>query len=48
MGYSYVDFTYPGELASSAGESVVTVLDKIKNALGNYEYFFDTEGIFHF
>lgn len=48
IGYQYVDFTYPGELASSAGENIVTVLDKIKKTLGNYEYYFDTDGIFHF
>ena len=48
IGYKYVDFTYPGELQSSAGETVVSVLDKIKNALGNYEYFFDEDGVFHF
>lgn len=48
MGYTFVDFTYPGELSSSAGESVVSVLDKLKDALGNFEYFFDVNGIFHF
>lgn len=48
IGYQYVDFTYPGELSSTAGETVVSILDKIKKALGNYEYFFDTDGVFHF
>ena len=41
-------FTYPGKLSSNPGESIVSVLDKIKKTLGNYEYFFDIEGKFHF
>ena len=48
MGYQVTDYTYPGKLESAAGDTVVSVLDKIKNALGNFEYFFDEEGIFHF
>lgn len=48
VGYVQTEFTYPGSLASNAGETVVQVLDKIKNKLGNYEYFFDMDGIFHF
>jgi hypothetical protein len=48
MGYQITDYTYPGKLESAAGDTVVSVLDKIKNALGNFEYFFDEEGIFHF
>jgi hypothetical protein len=50
IGYKLTKFTYPSEkeLSSSAGESVVSVLDKIKGALGNFEYFFDIDGIFHF
>ena len=47
-GYTYVDFIYPGELSCNAGESVCSVLDKIKNTLGDYEYFYDVFGIFHF
>jgi hypothetical protein len=31
-----VDFVYPEELVGNAGETVVTILDKIKNLLGNY------------
>ena len=47
IGYIFTDFTCPSELISNAGDSVCTILDKIKNMLGNYEYFYDTDGIFH-
>ena len=47
-GYSYVDFTYPGELVKNAGDTVVSILDSIKNLLGNFEYYFDTQGNFIF
>ena len=48
VGYVLTDFTYPGQLIGNAGENVVTILDKIKNLLGNFEYFFDIEGNFRF
>lgn len=52
IGYQYTDFIYPVEtkkpLASSPGDTIVSVLDKVKNALGNFEYYFDTNGIFRF
>lgn len=47
-GYIYTDFVYPTELVGSAGETVCGILDQIKNTLGNYEYFYDEFGIFHF
>lgn len=47
-GYTYTDFTYPGELAAGAGDTVCTVLDRIKETLGNYEYFYDVFGNFVF
>ena len=47
-GYTYVDFVYPGELAAGAGDTVCTVLDKIKSILGNYEYYYDVFGNFIF
>lgn len=47
-GYDWVDFTYPGELIKQAGEPVTAILDAIKNALGNYEYFYDVNGNFVF
>lgn len=48
IGYVYTDFVYPGSLVSGIGDNVCSVLDKIKNTLGNYEYFFDVEGNFIF
>ena len=48
IGYIYTDFTYPGDLITNAGDSVCTVLDKIKETLGNYEYFYDVYGNFVF
>ena len=47
-GYVYDDFVYDTELTLSAGSSVATLLDKIKTYLGNYEYFYDVFGVFHF
>ena len=47
IGYEYTDFTCPSELIGNAGDSVCVILDKIKNMLGNYEYFYDVEGNFH-
>jgi hypothetical protein len=48
VGYIYSDFVYTDELTASANETVTSVLDKIKSFLGNYEYFYDVFGIFHF
>lgn len=48
VGYKLTDFTYPGELVLNPGETVVTLLDKIVNILGNYEYFYDIDGHFIF
>lgn len=47
-GYEETDFTYPGELVLDAGDTVTTLLDKIIDVLGNYEYFYDIEGHFIF
>ena len=48
-GYESTELTYAnGELTAAAGESVTSVLDKIKNMLGEYEYFYDTDGKFIF
>lgn len=47
-GYTYTDFIYPGELTGNAGDSVCTILDKIKTTLGNYEYYYDVFGNFIF
>ena len=48
VGFIYTDFIYTEELIGDAGSTVVTILDKIKNALGNYEYFYDIDGNFVF
>ena len=47
VGYIYSDFYCPSDLIANAGDTVCTVLDKIKNLLGNYEYFYDIDGNFH-
>lgn len=47
-GYVYDDFVYDTELTMSAGDTVVSALDKIKSYLGNYEYYYDVFGLFHF
>lgn len=48
VGYRKTDLTYPGDLMGNVGESVVTILDKIKNMFADYEYFYDIEGRFIF
>ena len=48
VGYINTDFVYPGDLIGEAGASVCDILDKIKQTLGNYEYFYDLEGNFVF
>ena len=48
VGYIYTDFYYPEELIANAGDNVCTILDKIKNLLGNFEYFYDLDGNFVF
>ena len=48
IGYIYTDFIYPSELIGDAGSSVCDILDRIKDSLGNYEYFYDIDGNFIF
>ena len=48
IGYVFDDFVPVDELTGAAGDTVCTILDEIKNQLGNYEYFYDIFGIFHF
>lgn len=48
VGYIYTDFVYTDDLIGNAGDSVCTILDKIKSYLGNYEYFYDIDGNFIF
>ena len=49
IGFVYTDFTWPEEdLIGDAGNSVCDILDKICELMGNYEYFYDIYGKFHF
>lgn len=48
IGYEWKDFVITSELTFAAGDTVTTALDKIKSILGNYEYFYDAFGAFHF
>jgi hypothetical protein len=48
VGYMNEPFVYPGKLDCNAGEKVANILDKIKNTLGNHEWFYDVWGRFHF
>lgn len=48
IGYIYVDFTFPGDLIGDAGNTVTDILERIKEVLGNYEYFYDINGNFVF
>ena len=48
VGYRTTDIIYPGDLIESVGTPVTQVLDKLKNMLGNFEYFYDDDGRFIF
>lgn len=47
-GYEKTDLVYAGDLIAAVGETVVSILDKIKAMLGDYEYFYDIDGKFVF
>jgi len=47
-GYRLTDLTYAGDLIANVGETLTSILDKIKNMLGDYEYFYDIDGRFIF
>lgn len=48
IGYRPTDLTYAGNLISSIGEALTSILDKIVNMLGEYEYFYNVYGQFIF
>ena len=48
IGYIEIPYHYPSDLIANVGETVVSVLDKIKNMLGDFEYFYNLEGQFVF
>lgn len=47
-GFRLTDLIYPDELIGNVGESITSILDKIKNMLGQFEYFYDVDGRFIF
>lgn len=47
-GYRTCDLVYAGDLIANIGDSVTSVLDKIKSMLGEFEYFYDLDGKFVF
>lgn len=47
-GFIVTDFVYPSDLIANIGDNICTILDNIKNLLGNYEYYFDISGNFIF
>lgn len=47
-GYTEGNLVYPDELIANIGESITSVLDKIKNFLGEFEYFYNIQGQFIF
>lgn len=48
IGYRQTDLVYAGDLVANIGETITSVLDKIKNMLNTYEYFYDIDGCFVF
>lgn len=47
-GYRFTDLTYAGELIGGVGDSITDILDKIRDMLVEYEYFYNLEGQFVF
>lgn len=47
-GYRLTDLTYAGDLIANVGESITSVLDKIRDMLSEFEYFYDLDGQFVF
>ena len=47
-GYRLTDLVYAGDLIANVGETLTSVLDKIKNMLGEFEYFYNLDGKFVF
>ena len=48
VGYVYRDFVVNEELVAAAGTPITTILDQVRDMLGNYEYFYNEFGIFIF
>lgn len=47
-GYRMTPLVYPDELTGAIGDSLTSILDKIVNMLGEYEYFYNLNGQFVF
>lgn len=47
-GFKETPLTYAGKLIANAGESVTSILDKIVQMLGDFEYFYNLDGQFIF
>lgn len=47
-GYHPTELIYPSDLIMNLGETIVNALDKIKNMLVNFEYFYNEQGQFVF
>lgn len=47
-GYHRIPLIYNNDLILNAGETVTSLLDKLKNMLGDFEYFYDLQGRFIF
>lgn len=47
-GYRTTDLTFAGDLISQVGETLTSMLDKIVDMLGDFEYFYDLDGRFVF
>ena len=47
-GYGMTLLVYPDDLTGQVGDSITSILDKIINMLGNYEYFYNLDGQFVF
>ena len=48
IGYHLTDLTYTGDLISGVGDTLTSILDKIKTMLSDFEYFYDINGRFVF
>lgn len=48
IGYRATDLVYAGDLIAKIGDTITSVLDRIINMLGDFEYFYNVEGQFVF
>lgn len=48
VGYKESELVYAGDLIANPGETLTSILDKIKTMLGEFEYFYNVEGQFIF